>query len=64
MRCLGEFVGHVVHGVRAKPRDPSVCADGVSRQEVRREETSERRGDVTLRRTVVEEIEYRDESSN
>ncbi len=55
-RCLGEFVGHIVHGVRADLR-----TDEPQRREVRRE-VEEREGElggrkVTLRRTTIEEIE-------
>lgn len=55
-RCLGEFVGHIVHGVKGEIRP-----DEAQRREVRRE-VEEREGEVdgrkvTLRRTVIEEIE-------
>jgi len=59
MRCLGEFVGHVVRGVKSKPSATS--ASGTSRREVRREEQVEHRPGVTLRRTVIEEIECHDD---
>lgn len=53
MRNLGEFVGHIVHGIRT---DPSA-----SRREIRREVEEETRdtpqGKVTLRRTTIEELE-------
>jgi hypothetical protein len=55
MRSLGEFFGHIAHGFRADVRK-----DG----RVLRHETEERtedtpQGTVTLRRTVVEEVELR-----
>ncbi len=52
MRSLGEFVGHVVKGVRTDPASPS-------RTEVRRTVETEERGDVVLRRTTIEEVEIR-----
>lgn len=54
MRNLGEFVGHIVRGVKSKP-------DRRNRREIRRDVEKEQRGDVTLRRTTIEEIEYRDQ---
>lgn len=56
MRCLGEFTGYIAKGLRTK-------VDTKNTEEVSRtvEETHE--GDVTLRRTVIEEVEYRDGSS-
>ncbi|MAD19048.1 MAG: hypothetical protein CMJ52_02360 [Planctomycetaceae bacterium] len=50
MRSLGEFVGHVARGIRTDPAAPKTT-------EVRREVETERRGDVVLRRTTIEEIE-------
>ncbi|MHC4794980.1 MAG: hypothetical protein GWP75_04535 [Planctomycetia bacterium] len=50
MRSLGEFVGHVAKGIRTDPSAPKVT-------EVRREVETERRGDVVLRRTTIEEVE-------
>jgi len=56
-RSLGRFVGHIVHAVKAPAPDSE-------REEIARE-TEERTGDVdgkqvVLRRTTVDEIEYRD----
>ena len=50
MRSLGEFVGHIVKAVRTDPTNAA---------EVRRDVEEEQRGDVTLRRTTIEEIEIR-----
>lgn len=51
MRSLGEFVGHIVHGIKSDP----------SKREIRREVEEETRetptGKVTLRRTTIEELE-------
>ena len=52
MRSLGEFVGHIVKAVRTEP--------GPKRIPVNRTTHEEKRGDVTLRRTTIEEIEIRD----
>lgn len=53
MRLLGEFVGHVAHGVKTDPNAPRV-------EEVRRQTTEETRetpaGPVVLRRTTIEEV--------
>ncbi len=50
MRSLGEFVGHIVKGIRANPAKKAV------RNEV--QETLREDG-VILRRTTIEEIEYK-----
>jgi len=49
MRCLGEFAGHIIKAVK-RPT-------GGDKQTLRRELDETTRGNVTLRRTVVEEIE-------
>lgn len=57
MRCLGEFVGHVLHGVRSDP--------GAGRRVETHRETVEDEGvrpdgrRVIVRRTIVEEVEVR-----
>ena len=50
MRSLGEFVGHVVKGLRTNPA-----------KKVIRKEVQEERGEdgVILRRTTIEEVELR-----
>ena len=53
MRNLGEFFGHIVRGVKADP--------GGDREVVSKKVEEEDRGSVVLRRTTIEEIEYRDE---
>ncbi len=51
MRCLGEFVGHIVRAVRP-----------VSSKHVLNRNVQEKRdGDVTLRRTTIDEIEIKQE---
>ncbi len=52
MRSLGEFVGHVVKGIRTDPGP-------ADRTEVRRTVETEDRGGVVLRRTTIEEVEIR-----
>ena len=54
MRCLGEFTGQITKGFRTK-------VDSKHTEEVSRTVEETRQGDVTLRRTVIEEVEYRDE---
>jgi len=50
MRCLGEFFGNIAEGIRTDP------AKG-ERQEVSRTVEERVDGDVTLRRTTIDEIE-------
>ena len=52
MRSLGEFVGHVVKGIKTDPAAPQV-------KEVGRSVETEDRGDVVLRRTTIDEVELR-----
>jgi len=49
MRCLGEFTGHIVRGIRTPASGP--------RQEVGRSIEERTEGGVTLRRTTIDEIE-------
>ena len=52
MRSLGEFFGHIIKGAKTDPSAPK-------RSVVRREVEEEDRGDVVLRRTMIEEIEIK-----
>ena len=52
MRSLGEFVGHIVRAVKREPGGKRVVLNKTTQQE--------HRGNITLRRTTVEEIELRD----
>lgn len=52
-RSLGEFFGHIVHGIGKDP------AKRVVRKDVHTEERQTPAGKVVLRRTTVEEIELR-----
>ena len=56
MRCLGEFTGYIAKGFRTKVENPNT-------EEVSRTVEERHEGDITLRRTVIEEVEYRDGSS-
>ena len=49
-RSLGQFLGHIVKAVRTDP----------NRRVLRREQQQERRGDVVLRRTTIDEVELKD----
>ncbi len=51
-RDLGAFFGHVWHGLRTDPSRTEV------RREVEEERRSTSRGEVTLRRTTIEEIRF------
>lgn len=53
MRCLGEFVGHIVRAVKS---------DGHSKV-VDRSIEEKKEGNVTLRRTTIDEIEIHEEGS-
>lgn len=54
-RSLGEFFGHLIHGIRSDP------SRRVVRREVETQEQSTEAGRVVLRRTTIEEIEIRPE---
>ena len=51
MRNIGEFFGHVFKAVRTDPSKRSVI--------VKKDVQEEDRGDMTLRRTTIEEIEFK-----
>ncbi|HWB19949.1 MAG TPA: hypothetical protein VG711_06590 [Phycisphaerales bacterium] len=50
MRSLGEFVGHIWGAVKTDPQSSK-------RKQVSKTVEERREGNVTLRRTVIEEIE-------
>lgn len=54
-RSLGEFFGHILHGVKADPATDRK----VIRREVEEERTPTDQGEITLRRTTIEEVEIR-----
>ena len=54
MRCLGEFIGHIVRAVRLDVRS----------QEVKRSVEEKREGNMILRRTTIDEIEIHGEGFN
>jgi hypothetical protein len=56
MRSLGEFVGHIIRGIRTDPAKPRTT---VLKKEIKKEIKEEDRGDVILRRTTIEEIEVK-----
>ena len=56
MRQLGEFVGHIVAGIRADPK--------ANRTIVSKRVEEEQRGKIVLRRTTIEEIEVREEDED
>ncbi len=52
MRSLGEFVGHIVRAVKTDPsKKQAVIGKSVDEED---------RGNITLRRTTIEEIEIHD----
>lgn len=56
MQSLGEFFGHIAHGIKTDPTKPNQAAV----REVKRTVEETRRDDgVILRRTVIDEVELR-----
>ena len=51
-RSLGEFFGHIAHGIRTDPSKPRVV-----RKTVEHEQRDTPQGPVVLRRTIIEEVE-------
>lgn len=49
MRSLGEFFGHIAHGVKSNP--------GAEKKTIRTTVEEKQEGNVILRRTTIEEIE-------
>ena len=58
MRSLGEFVGHIVKGVKTDPDKTTL------KKEIRREVEEEDRGDMILRRTTIEEVEFKSKEND
>ena len=58
MRSLGEFFGHVAKGITTDP------AKDRSRHEVKRTVEEEERPGMVLRRTTIEEVEFKNEPNN
>jgi hypothetical protein len=54
MRSLGEFFGHIVHGIKTDVAPP---AKTVTKQTIEEESRQTPEGTVTLRRTIIEEVE-------
>ena len=52
-RSVGEFIGHIVEGVKADPSEDRTA-------EVRRTVEETTQDGVVLRRTTIEEVEFRD----
>ena len=55
MRNIGEFFGHIVKAVKT---DPS------KKEQVRHEVEEEETDEVILRRTTIEEIEFKDKAES
>ncbi|MDP7008182.1 MAG: hypothetical protein QGI78_01270 [Phycisphaerales bacterium] len=55
MRCLGEFVGHIVQSVKSSPTKKG--------REINRSVQEKKDGNVTLRRTTIDEIEFEQEDT-
>lgn len=56
MRSLGEFVGHIVQGVKADPRGASNRRIEVGRETAEKEGTLPDGRRVIARRTIVDEV--------
>lgn len=65
MRSLGEFFGHIAQGVKTPARP---AADEPQRRVIRETVEEEQRdspqGKVTLRRTIIEEVELPPRNAN
>jgi hypothetical protein len=55
MRSLGEFFGHIAHGVKSNPR----TSDARDKKTIRTTVEEKQEGNVILRRTTIEEVEVR-----
>jgi len=64
MRSLGEAVGHVIKGIRTPAEPKRTVVKPVQKPVQRHEQEEEDRGDVILRRTTIEEIEFRGEPAD
>jgi hypothetical protein len=53
MRSLGEFFGHIIKAVKADPG---------KKKAIRKTVEEDRRGNLVLRRTTIEEIEFKSQS--
>ena len=53
MRCLGEFVGHIIKSIISNPSKTT--------REMNRSVQERKEGQVTLRRTTIDEIEIQSE---
>jgi hypothetical protein len=56
MRSLGEFFGHIVHGIKTDVTKPDTNRT-VTRQTIEEETKQTAQGPVILRRTIIEEVE-------
>ena len=54
LRSLGEFFGHIAHGIKT---DPSKPARTVTKKTIEHESRDTPQGKVVLRRTIIEEVE-------
>ena len=55
-RSVGEFFGHIFKAFKTKP-------DSRGKRTVKKESQTEDRDDVILRRTTIEEIEFKDQTN-
>jgi hypothetical protein len=61
MRNLGEFFGHIIQGAKTDPAKKPVEPHA---KEIRRQVEEEDRGDMILRRTTIEEVEFKTDRDN
>jgi hypothetical protein len=54
LRSLGEFFGHVMHGIKTDPSQPS--SRTITKQTVEHETRDTPQGKVVLKRTIIEEV--------
>jgi hypothetical protein len=53
LRNLGEFFGHIAHGIKTDPAKPRT----VTKKTIEHESRDTPQGKVVLRRTIIEEVE-------
>jgi hypothetical protein len=53
LRSLGEFFGHIAHGIKTDPAKARV----VTKKTIEHESRDTPQGKVVLRRTIIEEVE-------
>lgn len=61
-RSLGEFFGHIIKGVKTNSASDAEAQRRVVKHDVEEESRQTPEGQITLRRTTIEEVEIRKNS--